>query len=114
VRLGEDGEALPGTVVPLSRTELTLGSDPREAMVIVDDPSVSGLHARLVQEEEGKYRLFDAGSQAGTWVNFQPVLPEGVLLQHEDCIHLGRVMYRFDCTQPEKKREWHTQPVQGE
>ncbi len=114
VRLGEDGEALPGTVVPLSRSELTLGSDPRAAMVIVDDPSVSGLHARLVQEEEGKYRLFDAGSQAGTWVNFQPVPPEGVPLQHEDCIHLGRVMYRFDCTEPEKKREWHIQPVQGD
>lgn len=114
VRLGEDGEALPGTVVPLARSELTLGSDPREAMVIVNDPSVAGLHARLVQEEEGKYRLFDAGSLAGTWVNYRPVPAGGVLLEHEDCIHLGRVMYRFEASQPEKKRTWQTELIQGD
>ncbi len=80
--------------LPIQHTDLTLGSDPARAVLHLDDPSVSPLHARLRREADG-YRLLDAGSVAGTWVNYEPVPPEGIRLQSGDLIHLGRVAFRF-------------------
>ena len=85
----------------LTATEITLGSDPKRATLVVpDDPSVDGLHARVKKDEAGAYILTDAGSIAGTWVNYTLLPPEGTCLENNDLIHLGRSSYRFTLTHP--------------
>jgi hypothetical protein len=74
--------------------------DPSQASVVLDDPSVEGLHARLLREVDGSLRLRDEGSVAGTWVNFLPVAEGGQVLQHGDLIHFGRVGFRFTQRDP--------------
>ncbi|MEJ5241023.1 MAG: FHA domain-containing protein [Anaerolineales bacterium] len=94
LRLSAQGQPL-GTALPLRAKDLIFGSDPRQVNVILHDSSVSAVHARLRRTEEG-YRLFDLGSVAGTWVNYEPVPQEGKLLQPGDRIHFGRLIYRFE------------------
>jgi pSer/pThr/pTyr-binding forkhead associated (FHA) protein len=62
---------------------------------VFHDRSVSRLHARILPVEGG-YRLFDAGSTSGTWVNYTPLAAEaGHDLRDGDLINLGRVQLRF-------------------
>jgi hypothetical protein len=93
VRLKDDGQPVTAPPIPISTSEMTFGSDPLKATRILDDPSVSPLHARL-REENGEYILSDEKSTAGTWVNYEAlVVPRH--LQHGDVLHIGRLSYRF-------------------
>ncbi len=80
-------------VLPVAQGEVTLGSDPARAVLVLDDPSVSPLHARLRRDETG-YWLQDAGSVAGTWVNYLPAIEE-TRLHNGDLVCLGRTVLRF-------------------
>lgn len=91
--------------VPISSDEVTLGSNPNQATLVLDDPSVEPLHARLVRSEDGVIRLSDEGSIAGTWINYAPVSHSGTNLEHGDLIHIGRVGFRFTLRQPGKVRK---------
>jgi hypothetical protein len=93
LRLKEDGQPITAPPIPVTMPEMTLGSDPIQATRVLDDPSVSPLHARL-KEENGRFVLADEKSAAGTWVNYEPVTGPRVL-QHGDIIHVGRISYRF-------------------
>jgi pSer/pThr/pTyr-binding forkhead associated (FHA) protein len=44
--------------------------------------------------------VVDAGTVAGTWVNFEPVGQEAHLLQHGDVIHFGQLIFRFELKEP--------------
>ena len=79
--------------------EITLGSDPEQANMLLDDPSVDALHASL-KKQDGNFVVQDLGSIAGTWVNYQPAAPEGTQLRHADLIYFGRVGFRFTLRQP--------------
>jgi len=81
--------------IPLVGIDLTLGRDAALASVVLDDPSVSALHARLIRQADGGYILKDQGSIAGTYVNFERLLEAGRRLQHGDRVHIGRVALRF-------------------
>jgi hypothetical protein len=98
-RLSEADQEEDATPVPLEGEEVTLGRDPIRSNVVIDDLSVEPLHACLRREGD-TYRLSDQGSVAGTWVNYAPVSNEGVLLEHTDLIHIGRVGFRFSLGQP--------------
>ncbi len=101
--VGSDEPTLP---VPLQITsdDVTLGSDPHQASLVIADPSIEGLHARI--HHEGKsFLLTDAGSIAGTWVNYEQVTLNGTNLEHADIIHLGRVGFRFKLSEPGPLRE---------
>jgi hypothetical protein len=98
VRLKEDGQSLTAPPVPVITPEMTFGSDPLQATRILDDPSVSPLHARL-KEVRGEYVLSDEKSVAGTWVNYEP-LTAPLRLQHGDVLQIGRVSYRFMLRKP--------------
>jgi hypothetical protein len=93
VRLKDDGQPMTSPSIPIRTPEMTFGSDPIQATRILDDPSVSALHARL-RVENGKYILTDEKSAAGTWVNYEQ-LTAPRRLQHGDILHIGRVSYRF-------------------
>jgi hypothetical protein len=101
VRLKEDGQSLTAPPIPVITPEMTFGSDPIQATRILDDPSVSPLHARL-KEENGEYILSDEKSIAGTWVNYEP-LTAPRRLQHGDVLQIGRLSYRFMLRKPPER-----------
>jgi hypothetical protein len=126
VRLKDDGQPITAPPIPIPFQEITFGSDPIQATRILNDPSVSPLHARLVvvppsayppgsrpssrispgtgrgREEHGGYILSDENSIAGTWINYEQ-LTTPRRLQHGDVLHFGRLAYRFMLLNPPEK-----------
>jgi hypothetical protein len=100
-RLKEDGEPVLAAPIPVTTPEMTFGSDPLQATRILDDASVSPLHARLV-EQNGEYILSDERSTSGTWVNYEE-LTAPRRLQHGDVLHIGRLSYRFKLRKPPER-----------
>jgi hypothetical protein len=98
VRLKDDGQPITAPAIPISTAEVIFGSDPIQATYILDDPSVSPLHARL-KEKHGEYILSDEKSVAGTWINYEQ-LTGPQILKHGDVIHFGRLSYRFMLRNP--------------
>jgi hypothetical protein len=96
--VGSDEPTLPA---PLQITDenVTLGTDPQQASLIIDDPSIEAIHARIHYGDK-KFLITDAGSVAGTWVNYEQVTPKGIYLVHMDIIHLGGIGFRFKLSQP--------------
>jgi len=95
MRLTPDGQPATASLVGLAGHEVTFGTDPVQCTQVMDDPSLSPLHARLRQTDDGAYLLFDNNSIAGTWVNYEPVPREGHRLAHGDVVHFGQLIYRF-------------------
>jgi hypothetical protein len=94
-RLGSNGEPVTGHPIALVEKEITFGTDPVEAMYVLDHPSIAALHARIQHKEGGDFRLLDNGTVAGTWVNYEPVPQNGCILKHGDVVNFGQLMYRF-------------------
>ena len=90
--------------IPLDAEELTLGSDPLQANLVLAHPSVEKLHARL-QRFAGVFRVADCGSVAGTWVNYTPASATGTPLEHGDLIHIGGLGFRFTLREPGRLRK---------
>lgn len=82
--------------IPLGKEELVIGSDSKKADYVLVHPSISPRHARIFKDAEGSYRIADAGSAAGTWVNYAPVSTRGVSLEHGDLVQFGRLAYIFE------------------
>lgn len=99
-----------GDPIPLTGVDLVFGRDASLAAIVLDDPSVERLHARLVRQADGEYLLRDQGSVAGTWVNYELVQSEGRRLQHGDLIQLGRVEFRFQLPGDRAPREIRVYP----
>ncbi len=76
-----------GTAIPL-RDGLTLGRTPGRAEIVLPDPEVSGLHARIARNG-GPPILIDAGSTNGTWINEERIAERA--LQAGDRVRLGGV-----------------------
>lgn len=110
-RVRPDGQPASGQPIPLIEREITFGYDPVRAMHVLDDPSVSDLHARLIQAGDGSFVLRDEGSVAGTWVNYEPVNGPGRRLQHGDLIHFGRMAYRFTLRKPPARGDPRVTPL---
>jgi hypothetical protein len=113
VRLSADGNPIPERVIPIIRRETTLGSDPQAATCVLDNPTVSGKHARLFQNSEGKYFVSDNGSVAGTWVNYNSVNGEGYKLSHCDIIHFGLMAFRFEMNNPDSEQIPEISPLKA-
>jgi hypothetical protein len=105
IRLTNGGE--PASVAPIALLdkEMTFGTDPVQAVRVLDDPSIAPLHAKIKHIENGTFMIYDHGSVAGTWVNYEPVTREGRRLQHGDRIHFGQMIYRFDLYQAPAESE---------
>lgn len=97
-------EAPQEAPIPIHTDVILFGRDPLQATWVIEDESVEALHARLVREGN-TYRLMDANTIAGTWVNYACVSQGGVLLDHGDLIHLGRSSFRFTLRPPGKIRK---------
>jgi hypothetical protein len=99
-RLTNGGEPASSLPIPVTEKDLTFGTDPVQCVRVLDDPSISPLHARIKQSPDGGFIVYDHGSVAGTWVNYEPVTREGRRLAHGDRIHFGQLMYRFELNEP--------------
>ena len=101
VRLSEEGNPISQNPILINRDEITIGSDPKQSMYTLKEPSVNGIHTRLTRSGADDFILADAGSIAGTWVNYAPASSKGVHLKHGDLIHIGRVAFRFELSNPD-------------
>jgi hypothetical protein len=104
-RLTNGGEPASSLPIPVLEKDLTFGTDPVQCTHVLDDPSISPLHARVKQTTDSGFIIYDHGSVAGTWVNYEPVTREGRRLVHGDRIHFGQLMYRFSLNQPAAESE---------
>ncbi len=97
---GETFKDAPVSPISLNEKEMTFGTDPVQSMYVLDDPSLAPRHARIAQSEDGQFVVSDAGTIAGTWVNFEPVGQEDHPLRHGDVVHFGQLIYRFELKDP--------------
>jgi hypothetical protein len=95
LRVNADGQVLPAPPIALVEQEIVFGTDPTQCSQILDDPSISPVHARLRVTEDGGFLLVDTNSTAGTWVNYDLIPREGYRLAHGDMVNFGQIMYRF-------------------
>ncbi|MBI5840677.1 MAG: FHA domain-containing protein [Chloroflexi bacterium] len=100
IRLTADGQPATSNPITIVEKEVTFGTDPVQCTQVLDDPSLSPLHARLRQTDDGGYLLFDNNSIAGTWVNYEPVPREGYRLAQSDVVNFGQLIYRFTLRTP--------------
>ncbi|MDO9301189.1 MAG: FHA domain-containing protein [Anaerolineales bacterium] len=100
IRINAEGQVLPVTPIALIEQEIIFGTDPAQCTQIMDDPSISPVHTRLRQTEDGGFLLLDNGSIAGTWVNYEPIPREGYRLAHGDMVNFGQLIYRFTLRVP--------------
>jgi hypothetical protein len=100
IALDDTEQPVTGGIIFLARQEITFGSDPKRATQVLNSPTVDGLHARLYRTPDDDFFLADQNSIAGTWINYAPVTAIGAHLEHGDIIHIGKVMFRFELTDP--------------
>jgi hypothetical protein len=90
---------------PIRTEELTIGSDPGQALLSLTDPSVEGLHTRLCYLPDQTFMIYDYGTVAGTWINYEQVTSDGTRLVHGDVIRIGRSEFRFSLYHPANTRK---------
>jgi hypothetical protein len=81
--------------IPITSDSLSIGNDPEQVTISLDDPSIEPLHSLIKRDPEGTFKIFDQGSTAGTWVNYTSIQEEGVRLEHGDQVHFGRIGFTF-------------------
>jgi len=81
--------------IPIRSTHVRLGRDESLANIVFNDRTVSRLHCRIEEVEEGVFMIYDEGSTSGTYVNYEQVPINGARLQDGDLINLGRLQLAF-------------------
>lgn len=111
VRIQANGQFAANPPIALNSKELIIGTDPVQCSQILDDPSISPVHARIRTTDDGGYLLQDVQSLAGTWVNFELIPREGYRLEHGDMVNFGQLRYRFMLRTPPSPRTPRITPV---
>jgi hypothetical protein len=104
VPITESGDERSTPPLSISREEEIFGREPDQVTTVLPDPSIEAVHARLVRNQTGEFRIMDEGSVAGTWVNYTPISREGIQLEHGDLVHIGRLGFRFVVREPLRVR----------
>jgi hypothetical protein len=89
-------------IISLSNKEVTIGSDPGQADLTINHPSVEPCHARVRRNINGSVELYDLKSIAGCWVNYLPIGEDRKVLQDGDYVHIGGIGFRFALKQSQK------------
>lgn len=97
-RLAADGRATATTI--LTERDTLIGRDAEHATLVIDDPTVARLHARLRHTAPGEFWLYDEGSTSGTFLNHTRLGLAPRPVQHGDHVQFGRVAYRFTLQLP--------------
>ncbi|MFQ5401653.1 MAG: FHA domain-containing protein [Anaerolineae bacterium] len=89
------GDTLGGAAVfKLEGESMTVGRDEIVAQIVLEDENVSRLHA-LIKKSGQEYWLYDEGSAAGTFLNYQRLGLSPRLLRDRDLVHIGHVPLQF-------------------
>ncbi|NJD60736.1 MAG: FHA domain-containing protein, partial [Anaerolineae bacterium] len=107
---GYDEPSIPARLEIIDH-DVSLGSDPRLVSMVFEDASVAGVHARIHHEGHA-FTITDNNTVAGTWVNYIQALPTGTTLEHMDIIHLGKIGFRFQLTEPGQLRRINVTPLE--
>lgn len=90
-----DAQTLMPEELTLGDTEVRIGRSPAQAHIAFrDDITVSRYHA-VLRLEGSRYRIYDAGSTSGTYVNERLVPEYGLQLGDGDEIQMGAVRLRY-------------------
>ncbi|MCL4804694.1 MAG: FHA domain-containing protein [Anaerolineae bacterium] len=90
-----DAQTLIAGELNLGDTEIRIGRSPAQSHIAFrDDITVSRYHA-VLRLEGNRYRIYDAGSTSGTYVNERQVPEYGLQLADGDEIQLGAVRLRY-------------------
>lgn len=81
---------------------LTIGRDPQHATLVIDDPGVAGLHARIRRNADDSYWLYDEGSSSGTFLNYERLGLAPREMRQGDAVTIGRVPFRFALELPDQ------------
>jgi hypothetical protein len=108
--VGFDEPTIPAPL-QITTEDMSIGSNPNLTNLVIVDPSIEGLHARIHQEDKS-FLITDAGTVAGTWVNYEQVASPGTYLRHMDIIHLGRIGFRFQLSEPGQLRKIIVSPLE--
>lgn len=90
-------------VVTLSARATIVGSDPDRTDVLVDDLTVSGVHA-IIEEIAGTFIVHDLGTTNGSFVNDERLLGDR-RLRHTDEIRIGQTRLLFRDAASERRRK---------
>jgi hypothetical protein len=88
----------------ISEDEQTIGSDPKQASIILAHPSVSPLHARVQKNPSGNVTIADLRSDSGTWINYTPISSAGTVLKNGDLVKIGEFSFRYYLGLDDKER----------
>lgn len=99
-RLAAGGAVVATTV--LTERDTLIGRDPEAAALLIDDPTVARLHARLRQTGPAEFWLYDEGSASGTFLNHTRLGLAPRPVQHGDHLQFGRVAFRFTLQRPDE------------
>lgn len=102
LRPSEMEEITPTRPIPITTTEITIGTDPAQSTLVVEDTSIEPLHARLKKIGTDQFTIRDQETAAGTWINYTPTEIKDTKLRHGDVIHIGRIGFRFKLNRPPK------------
>ena len=93
-----DRDNTPCAEKPLLLTnEISLiGKDPQLANLVLSDEALEPVHAEIHAFPDGRTRLTDFNTTAGTYVNFKAVDTKGIQIHHGDILHFGRLAFRFN------------------
>jgi pSer/pThr/pTyr-binding forkhead associated (FHA) protein len=97
-RLAAGGAVVATTI--LTERDTLIGRDPEAAALLLDDPTVARLHARLRQTGPAEFWLYDEGSASGTFLNHTRLGLAPRPVQHGDHLQFGRVGFRFTLQRP--------------
>jgi VWFA-related protein len=81
--------------IPIYSETTRLGRDDTMANIILQDSTVSRLHAKIVEEADGNFKIYDEGSRSGTYVNDEEVKMQGQWLHDGDTVAFGRDEFQF-------------------
>lgn len=74
----------------------------KEGSLIIDDPKVSGMHAKFTIEDDD-FVIWDIGSANGTLVNGEKIR-EATVLEENDLIKIGDSVFVIKLLDPKQKR----------
>ncbi|MCP4359673.1 MAG: FHA domain-containing protein [Chloroflexi bacterium] len=89
--LAEDGEV--GQHFPINGDNVTMGREATAVDLPLDDRSVSPLHGRI-RQRNGRYWLYDEGSESGTFLNHERLGLAPCELTDGDLLQIGRFRWR--------------------
>ncbi len=96
IKLDRDNTPSAEKPLLLIREVTLIGKDPQLANLTLSDQALEPLHAEIHAFPDGRIRLTDFHTIAGTYVNYKAVDTKGVEIHHGDILHFGRLAYRFN------------------